>query len=454
VSAVRLSPLDSSFLRVESPTAHMHVGWVALFSPPEEGPRPTFKELRDHVASRLVRAPRYRQRLAPVPFGIHDPVWVDDDDFDVKRHVRRTSSSDIGQVVNRVMSTPLDQVDPLWQLWIADKLADGRIGIVGKAHHCMVDGIAAVELAALLLDPTPQPPDPEPDNWEPQPPPSTRRLLATSFRDRLVEQLGLVELPARIARSPRQIVDLAQDAQRATRALAHSLAPAAPPSMLNRPISPLRHLAVAKRPLDDLKQVKGRFHTTINDVVLAATSGGVRRFLQRHGERPKRLKTMVPVSLREVDKASELGNRISFVFVDLPCDEPDPVRRLLDIHMSMSDRKRAGEPQGGDSVLKAVGYAPHAIQSLISRLVASPRAFNLTVSNIPGPREPLYMKGCELQEAYPIVPIADRHAVSIGITTIKEGAFFGIYADRETLPDAEVLASDIDVSIEELMAQA
>jgi diacylglycerol O-acyltransferase len=454
VSAARLSPLDTSFLRVESPTAHMHVGWVALFSPPDEEPRPSFQELRQHVGRRLTRAPRYRQRLAPVPFGIHDPIWVDDDDFDIKRHVRHSRSTDIGDVVNRVMSTPLDQVDPLWQLWIADKLADGRIGIVGKAHHCMVDGIAAVELAALLLDPTPQPPEPEPDRWTPHPPPSNRRLVASGMRDRLVEQLSLLGLPAKVARSPKQIIDLAQEGQRATRALVHSLAPPAPPSMLNRPNSPLRHLAVAKRPLDDLRQVKGHFHTTINDVVLAATSGGVRRFLERHGERPGRLKTMVPVSLREVGKANELGNRISFVFVDLPCDEPDPVRRLLDIHMSMTDRKRAGEPQGGDSVLKAVGYAPHAVQSLVSRLVASPRAFNLTVSNIPGPREPLYMKGCELQEAYPIVPIADRHAVSIGITTIKEGAFFGIYADRETLPDAEILAHDIDESIEELMARA
>jgi WS/DGAT/MGAT family acyltransferase len=224
--------------------------------------------------------------------------------------------------------------------------------------------------------------------------------------------------------------------------------------MLNRPISPFRHLARANRPLDDLRQIKNRFRTTVNDVVLAATSGGVRRFLQQHGERPKRLKTMVPVNLREIDKAGDLGNRISFVFVDLPCDEPDPIRRLLDIHMAMSERKRAGDPQGGDSVLRALSYAPHQLQKLASRLVSSPRAFNLTVSNIPGPREPLYMKGCELEEAYPVVPIADEHAVSIGITTIKDGAFFGIYADRETLPDAELLAHDIDESIEELVAHA
>lgn len=449
--ATRLSPLDSSFLQVESPTAHMHVGWVALFSPPKGRPRPSFKELRDHIGGRLGRAKRYRQRLAPVPFGIHDPIWVDDEDFDLRRHVRRASSSNISRVVDQVMSTPLSQVDPLWQIWIADKLSDGKIGVVGKAHHCMVDGIAAVEIAALLLDATPDPPPRDSEDWQPRPAPSTVRMLAGGVRDRLADELGLVRLPARLARSPRQLVD---DTQRAARALAHSFSSPAPSSMLNRPISPLRHLAFADRPLDDLKRVKSRFRTTINDVLLAATSGGVRRFLQQHGERPARLKTMVPVNLREVDKAGDLGNRISFLFVDLPCDEPDPIRRLLDIHMTMSDRKRAGEPQGGDFVLRALGYAPHRLQKVASRLVASPRAFNLTVSNIPGPREPLYMNGCELEEAYPVVPIADRHAVSIGITTIKDGAFFGIYADRETLPDAELLAHDIDESVEELIAHS
>jgi diacylglycerol O-acyltransferase len=178
----------------------------------------------------------------------------------------------------------------------------------------------------------------------------------------------------------------------------------------------------------------------------------VRRFVTRHGEEPRRLRTMVPVNVRDVAESGEFGNRISFLFVDLPCDEPDPVRRLLDIHMTMSERKRTGEPQGGNSVLKLVGYAPHQLQHVVSRLVSSPRTFNLVVSNIPGPREPLYMRGCELQEVYPIVPLADRHALSIGITTIKDGAFFGIYADRESLPDAELLARDIDASVDELLA--
>ena len=452
--SVRLSALDASFLEVESPTAHMHVGWVALFAPPADGPRPSFRQLRDHVESHLCRAPRYRQRLAPVPFGVHDPVWTDDEDFDIKRHVRQARSGDIGQIASQVMSTPLDRVDPLWQLWIADRLSDGRIGVVGKAHHCMVDGIAAVELAALLLDPSPDPPQATPDIWEPAAPPSTRRMLAEAVRDRVVQELNLVRLPARLARAPGHVVSLAGDAQRAARAVTHSFSTPAPSSMLNGPISPLRHLAMAGRPIDDLKRIKRHFRTTINDVVLAASAGGMRKFLEQHGERPIRLKTMVPVNVRGGDGNDELGNRISFLFVELPCDEPDPVRRLLDVHMTMSDRKQSGEPQGGDTVFKVVSHAPRTLQHLVSRLVASPRAFNLVVSNIPGPRQTLYMRGCQLEEAYPVVPLADRHALSIGVTTVKDGAFFGIYADRETLPDADLLARNIDSSIEELLSES
>jgi diacylglycerol O-acyltransferase len=453
MNTTRLSALDSSFLEVESPTAHMHVGWVALFSPPEEGPTPNFAEVRDHIASRLSRAPRYRQKIAPVPFGLNDPLWIDDDRFDVTRHVRHAGEREIGKIVERVMSTPLDRTRPLWEMSIADRLPDGRIGLVGKAHHCMVDGIAAVELAALLLDPTREAPPEEPDEWKAAPPPGKLEVLAGSVRDRFVEELDLLRWPARLARSPGRVLSLAQDGQRAARALVNSFSPPAPPSMLNRPNSPLRHLALLGRQLDDFQRIKRHFRTTVNDVVLAASSGGVRRFVSRHGEEPRRLKTMVPVNVRDGAQAGELGNRISFLFVDLPCDEPDPVRRLLDIHMTMSDRKQSGEPQGGDSVLKLVGYAPHQLQNIVSRLVSSPRTFNLVVSNIPGPREPLYMRGCELQEAYPIVPLADKHALSIGITTIKDGAFFGIYADRESLPDAELLARDIDASVDELLAQ-
>jgi diacylglycerol O-acyltransferase / wax synthase len=451
MSTNRLSPLDASFLTVESETAHMHVGWAALFAPPGGPSTPGFQELRDHVEQRLCRAPRYRQKLAEIPLGVSDPVWIDDEEFDVDEHIRHASSSDFGEVVDKAMSSPLDRTRPLWELWIADGLDDGRIGVVGKAHHCMVDGLAAVELASLLVDPTPAPAPPAPDGWRPTPTPDGPSLLGAALLARAGDALEVAHIPVGLARHPGRLVSLARDFPRTVRALAHSVEPAPSETPFNEPISPRRHLARTRRPLRDLKQIKRHFGTTINDVVLAVAAGAVRRFLVQHGETPLGLKTMVPVSVRG-SGAGTLGNQISFVFVELPCDEPDPVRRLHDVNLAMSQRKLGGEPEGAGAIMKAVGYAPRTLRQAVSRLVASPRAFNLVVSNIPGPSEPLYMCGCELEEVYPVVPIADRHALAIGATTIKDDSFFGIYADSELLPDADLLADGIAESIDELVA--
>jgi diacylglycerol O-acyltransferase len=185
--------------------------------------------------------------------------------------------------------------------------------------------------------------------------------------------------------------------------------------------------------------------------MLAAVAGGMRTYLLRRGEEPVALKAMVPVSVRS--PGDVLGNHISFVFADLPCDEPDPLGRLYRVHATMSRRKQDGEPEGADLALKAAARAPAAVQQTLSRLIASPRTFNLVVSNIPGPSEPLYMLGCPLEATYPVVPLADRHALSVGMTTVCDRACFGVYADRETLPDAGILARDIDDAIAELLAR-
>jgi WS/DGAT/MGAT family acyltransferase len=449
---MRLSPLDAAFLEVESPTAHMHVGWVALFRPPDGQPAPTFVELRRRIAARVPFAPRYRQKLAWVPFGVHDPEWVDDPYFDIRDHVRHSAARDIGRLVEHVYSTQLERDRPLWQVWIADELADGRIGVVGKAHHCMVDGIAAVELASLFCDLTPDTPPVEPPaRWDPEPEPDRSELLARAIEDRVVDELQLLKIPARLLRSPRRVVSLAGDAARAGRALVHALNPSTPHHVLNEPISPLRTLATVSRPLEDLRRVKERFGTTINDVVLAVAAGGVRSYLREHGESPTRLKAMVPVSVRD-GAAADLGNRISFVYVGLPCDEPSAVRRLDQVRLGMNKRKEAGEHLGAETALDAVSYAPHPVQHAVSHAVASARAYNLTVSNIPGPRQPMWMAGCPLDEVYPVVPLADRHAISIGFTTVAEQGFFGIYADRKTVPDADLLAQAVERSIAELLA--
>jgi diacylglycerol O-acyltransferase / wax synthase len=450
----RLSALDASFLAAESPTAHMHVGWAAAFDPPAEGAVPSFEALREHVARRLSRAPRYRQRLQNVPFGIHDPVWVDDERFDLDQHVFRADSPSLGEVVDQAMSAPLLHSRPLWELWIAPQLSDGRIGVVGKAHHCMVDGLAAVDLAALMLDPEEQPPPIEPGGWHPKPPPGWGSLLTGGLADRAREQLDMVRWQTRLLLSPSKLAGLVGDAERAAVALAHTFAGAAPRSSLNEPISSLRHLAMLSRPLSELRQIKLRHRTTINDVVLAVCAGAVRRFLETRGERPAALKAMVPVSVREADGGSVLGNRIAFMFMPLPCEELDPVDRLVATNRMTRARKEAGEPRGAEAVFDVVSRTPPVVQRAVTRLVSSPRTFNLVVSNIPGLALPMYMHACRLVEAYPVVPLADRHALSIGVTTVAGRACFGLYADRRALPSVDLLARELDREIDELLARS
>jgi WS/DGAT/MGAT family acyltransferase len=427
----------------------MHVGWVATFRPPVLRSRPTFKEVRDHVAGRLGRAPRFRQRLAHVPLGLSTPVWVDDTDFDLDRHVVRTTLPHLDDVVRLAMSVPLERDRPLWEIWVADSLADGQLAIVGKVHHCMVDGIAAVQLAALVVDAAPDVAAPEPDGWRPMRSLAPVELVADAGRDLLRQSLKPIPRLVRQAASPGNIV---RDTERVLRALRDAFGSLAPPSALNVPISPLRRVVRLRRSLVELRAIARHHRVSFNDVVLAACAGGIRRFLERRGEAPVALKTMVPVNLRRSGAdAGTLGNKIAFLFVELPCDEPDPLQRLRRVHIAMDERKRLGVAYGADAVLGSLGLAPPPVRRGVSRLAAAPRTFNLTISNIPGPPAALYLLGCELNEVYPVVPIGDGHALAIGVMTTSDEAFFGLHIDPKAIPDADALADDIGGAIDELV---
>ena len=349
------------------------------------------------------------------------------------------------------MSTPLRRDRPLWEIWICQDTEQQRLVMVGKAHHCMVDGIAAVELGSMLLDVTPHPDADRFEQWSAARQPGPEQLLLRGVRDLIGRQIDLLRWPLKAVRtSPVSTVRQgAAHALRVGRALSNSFS-AAPSSVLNGQLSPLRRLAWVERPLEDLRVIKRLHGTTINDVMLAAVAGGMRSYLLRRGQEPVSLKAMVPVNVRSDQDV--LGNHISFVFARLPCQEPNAIGRLHQVHAVMRDRKRHGEPEGADLALKATEYTPGVVQNAISRIVASPRTFNLVVSNIPGPAQPMYMLGCRLEATYPVVPLADRHAVSVGMTTVRDRACFGIYTDRESMPDADALAVDIDQAISELLA--
>ena len=451
IAPARLSPLDAAFLALESEDAPMHVGWAALFAPPTEGPGPSFEAIRAHIESRLGRAPRYRQKLAEIPLGLDDPVWVDDPQFDIALHVRRARGGDFGQLVDEVMSSPLDHDRALWELWIAERLDDGQLAVVGKAHHCLVDGLAAVELMGLLLDVGAQAETDAPDPWSPAPKPSALELLGGAVSHHLEQALDLVRVPLAWAREPSLLLELPGRARRAALATAHTVLPPAPHSSINGPMAAGRHLACHARALEDLARIKQRFGTTVNDVLLSVSAGALRGLLEHRHEPLHDVKAMVPVSIAQPD--DRWGNGIAFLFLVLPCEEADPVWRLREIHVAMRERKRAGEPQGSGAVLDALGYAPRTLRRVVSRALASPQVSNLTISNIPGPRIPLYLLGCEVKHAYPIVPLADGHGISIGMTTVGGQACFGVYAQAELADDAELIARGIDEAIDELLAR-
>ena len=446
--AERLTTFDASFLAIESPTAHMHVGWVAVLDPPENGERPSFEELRAHVESRIGRSQRYRQRLAPVPWGLHDAEWIEDPSFAIENHVFR-AEGDLQAVVDEALSRPLNHDHPLWEIWIADELPDGRIGMVGKAHHCMADGVATVELGILLVDGTPDTPAPDLDRWRrPDRAPSSRELVRRSFDDRVAVARRL----RAVLRAPRPLLSLPATARRAVRALRASLLPLAPPSWLGRRLSPARHLATFTRPVEELRQVAAHFGVTINDVVLSACAGGIGRFASSQGHAAQRLKAMVPVNVRQEDEGrDELGNRLSFIFMPLPCDEPDAVRRLRTVQAITTARKASGDPEGADAALTALGHAPRPIRLAVARLLTSPRIFNVTISNIPGIEMPLYMLGCRVRAAYPVVPLFEQHTVAVGVITIDDTTCFGIQADSEAVPQSDELAEYVDEALEELL---
>jgi diacylglycerol O-acyltransferase len=452
-SVDRLSALDASFLAVESRDTPMHVGWVAVLDPPEGQPRPGFEELAEHIAGRLGRAPRFRQRLASVPFAVHDPVWVDDPHFDARAHLVAADGANLSALVDAVLSSPLPRDRPLWEIWIADRLPDDRLAFVGKMHHCMVDGIAALQLGNALLDAGPDgwraaPVMPE---WSPAPVPSAGERLAQAAVARAGDGVALALAPVRIAGTPRRLFRLPNAVARGARTGAHTLLPPAPASPFNQPGGARRHHVRLTRSLDEIRAIRRRFEVSPNDVVLAACAGALRRFAQRRGEAPQTLKAMVPADVRSSGDA-EGGNRVSFVFIGLPCEEDDPVERLSAVSRETAQRRRDGAAQALDVAFRGLARTPTPLLHAFAHAFAHPRLFNLTISSVPGPAVPRYLRGCRLREIHSAIPLAGRHALSIGLVTVARNACLAITADARTLPDADLLGADLDAALDELIA--
>jgi diacylglycerol O-acyltransferase / wax synthase len=450
----RLTPLDASFLHTETASAHMHVAWRGRFRPGHGRPLVTVERVQAQVASRLDCAPRFRQRLAFPPGGFAHPVWVEAESFDIRRHVLALgegplSAERFDALSDTVLSRPLDRMHPLWEIHLAPRLEDGTVGLLMKIHHALVDGKSALAVALLLLDVDPEAPEPPaPDARLAGPAPRAARLAVDALVDSGTEPLRALGRAARAAGSPR---GLGGTLRRAAMAVGDDVARPAPSSFLNDPIGPRRTLVGHTLPVGELLTVKRAREASLNDVALAVVAGALRELALLRHVVPAPLKVMVPVSRRGAGEEAAMGNRIAFVFITLPVNVSDPLARLAAIRAETAAFKETGRAGGGEALLQGLGLLPLALQGPLARFAASPRMYNLVVSNVPGPRMPVYLLGAECVEVLPAIPLSDGHALSVGVFSLRDSLCFGAYADPEALPQARELPGAIAAAAADLI---
>jgi len=456
----RLTPLDASFLHTETASAHMHVAWKGRFSPGPSRPAISLSRVRAQVASRLGAAPRFRMRLAFPAGGFAAPVWVDAEGFDLRRHVQALSGDDevisrgeFGARADAVLSRPLDRSHPLWEIHLAPRLDDGSVGLVMKIHHAMVDGKSALAVALLLLDLDPDAPEPAPpaEEWAGARAPGPARLAVGALVDSSTEPLRALGRAARAAGSPSR---LGGTLRRAALSVGEDVARSAPSSFLNPRIGPRRTLVGHTADVEALLAVKRARGGSLNDVALAVVAGALRQLALLRCVAPAPVKVMVPVSRRGEDEQAAMGNRIAFVFISLPVHLRDPLARLRAIVDQTAAFKATERASGGETLMRGLGMLPLPLQAPVARYAASPRMYNLVVSNVPGPRVPVYLLGAECVEVLPAIPLSEGHALSVGVFTLRDRVCFGAYADPAALPQVGELPAALSVATLELSASA
>lgn len=454
----RLSVLDELFLHLEGPNTHMHVGGAIVF----EGPAPDYQDFLNSAEKRLQLVPRFRQKLLTVPFGIGRPVWVDDTHFNIEYHVRHTAlpapgdDEKLKRLTARIMSQQLDRAKPLWEIWFAEGLSGDRWALVSKTHHCLVDGVSGADIMSVILDLSPDGHEFEVVPWRPEPEPSQDALLADAIRERLTSPAEAIRTLQSTVLDPTKIPNRVVEGARALGAFVGGSLNFAPQSSLNVQIGPHRRFETVLVELDELKRIKNSLGGTVNDVVLSVVAGGLRRLLKTRGERTDdlELRAMVPVSVRADQDKGALGNQVASIWAPLPVSEADPVKRLRFVSDKMRDLKSSGQAVGAQLLTSLGEYAPPTILSQAARLVARQRAYNLVVTNVPGPQFPLYSLGRQMKEVYPVVPLSANTTIGIALLSYNGTVGFGLLGDFDAAPDLAVLAEGIEKSIAELGGSA
>lgn len=459
----RLTSFDTSFLANERSNGHMAIGAVLVC----EGEPPGQDDFVTHIRSRVHHLPRLRQRLAFPPLGLGTPFWVDYPEFDLGDHLSRVRLPAPGDdaafhdLVGEVLSPPLDRSRPLWQLVLVEGLEGNRFAIVYKTHHALADGFSAVDIGKLLFDPEANPvPSREEAPWDPQQPPSHGALLARAFSGVWATVQRLTRWLRNAARQPKRARKRSADGLAGLREVTSAWFKPAPKVPLNVEIGPARSFAWAEFPLADVKQIKNALGVTVNDVILAATAGALRRWLQDREVETEgiELKALVPVSVRTIDEEGELGNRLTAMRGPLPVGIEDPVERLGAVHLGMDALKSSKQPLGAEAIWGLNDwfrdFAPPLLLLPTAAINFSTRLFNLLVTNFPGPQIPFYVLGREVTGVFPVGFLARRHALAIAIVSYNGKVGFGILADKVAMPDVENLSSYLDESVAELLAAA
>ena len=468
----RLTSLDASFLYLEQSTTSMHVGSVMIFEPPDRkgGKGFDYERLVRIVESRIGAIPRFRQKVVDVPGRIANPVWVDDENFDMGYHVRRAglprpgSDHQLEDFVSRVQPRKLDRTRPLWEVYLVEGLKGGRLAVVTKTHYALIDGVNALDIAHIIVDSVKGDDDLEAaPPWEPHRSPSPAELVTDAVVDAV--------------RRPTQVLDLVrgglndalklgmeglESAGAVIGAVARTAARPAPDSPLNAEIGSSRRWVMIGTDLDDYRAVRQRLargayaeDVTINDVVLATIAGGFRTWLLGRGEAvgtKSVVRAMVPVSIYGDDPTGMYANQVMACVVNLPVGEPGASMRLHQIAFSMRQQMEGGQAVGATSLANLAGFAPPTLHALGARLgsAMSRRVYNVMITNVPGPQSPLYAGNAEMVSTYPVTPLAKGQALAIGITSYNGGVYFGLNADREAMPDVDDLGTSIVESLAEL----
>jgi diacylglycerol O-acyltransferase len=456
----RLSALDNSFLVQEGRFTYMHIASTAIFAPESlvtgGGGGVDIERVRKYVASRLHLVPRYRQRLSYVPIS-NDPVWIDDDRFDLAYHVRHVSlprpgtDEQLRQLVSRILERQLDRARPLWECWFVEGLGESRFAMITKVHHCMVDGVGGVELLAALLTMAPNHRVDDPEPWAPRPAPDAQALLREEARRRARTVFGALT-GSRRAERERSLASSVRGAA----ANAWSLAKTGfrrPSSMpFNGTIGPHRRTEWLDVSLDEVKLVRSRLGGTLNDVVLAAVAGAMHRFLGGVGGEwsNRALRAAVPVSVRGADQRGAAGNRVSVWLADLPIHERDPWRRLTAVRTITAELRQSHQAESAQALAEFAEWTGANLLGLALRVLNGKQPYNLIVTNVPGPPMPLYLLDARMETIYPHVPLFEGQGLGIALLSYAGRLAWGLTGDWDLMPKLDELRDALARSLAEL----